>query len=153
MSEKSMIHEHDPVLMTRLKPNGSAEMQVLGRRVVMDVDATGCRPVVGQPAAGEKTLAAYGCSCTYGLAIPADETFCSQLQGMFPTWRLENHGVSSYGTAQNLIQLERETRWNKPEFVTFCWIEDHLRRNVADIQWVQFTTGFIPQPAAGGGPE
>jgi hypothetical protein len=56
---------------------------------------------------------------------------------MFPAWRVENHGVPGYGTAQNLIQLERETRWNKAGLVTFCWIEHHLRRNVADFSWIE----------------
>ncbi len=132
-----LIFDSDPVLQGRLKPNTSMVQHVLGRRVVMEVDASGCRPVIGQPAVGENTLAAYGCSCTYGNAIQAEETFCSQLQGMFPSWRVENHGVPAYSTAQNLIQLEREARWNKVEFVTFCWIRGHLLRNVADCDWIQ----------------
>ncbi|MGP0076807.1 MAG: hypothetical protein ACLPWF_33250 [Bryobacteraceae bacterium] len=131
------IWEIDPVLMGRLKANGSAEMKVLGRRVIMNVDATGCRPVIGQPATGEKTLAAFGCSFTYGIAIAAEETFCSVLQGMFPAWRVENHGVPAYSQSRNLIQLERETQWNKPDLVTFCWIPNHLERNVADINWIK----------------
>jgi len=149
------IYERDPVLWARLKPNSSAQMAVLGRTVMLDVDATGCRPVIGQPSEGERTLAAYGCSCTYGFAIPAEETFCSLLQAMFPAWRVQNHGVSAYSTSQNVIQLERETRWNKPELVTFCWVESHLRRNVADIFWVQMLSGSPPgsAPAPGEGPE
>jgi hypothetical protein len=133
----SAIYERDPVLWARLKPNSSTQMEVLGRRVILNVDAMGCRPVIGQPAEGEKTLAAYGCSFTYGHPVAAEETFCSLLQGMFPAWRVENHGVPGYGTAQNLIQLERETRWNKAGLVTFCWIEHHLRRNVADFSWIE----------------
>ncbi len=140
------LNERDPVLLTRLKPNGSAEMQVLGRRLIMDVDATGHRPVIGQPAKGEKTLAVFGCSFTYGIAIAADETFCSLLQGMFPAWRVENHGVSAYSQSRNLIQLERETRSNKPDLVTFCWIENHLFRNVADLSFVQLTSQNMAWP-------
>jgi hypothetical protein len=63
-------------------------------------------PVIGQPGKGEKTPAAYGCSCTYDIAIDAEETFCSLLQAMFPAWRVENHGVPGYSTAHNLIQLK-----------------------------------------------
>jgi hypothetical protein len=143
------IFEPDPVLLARLRPNTSAEMFVLGRKVTMEVDATGCRPVIGQPAAGEKTLAAYGCSFTYGIAIKAEETFCSLLQGLFPTWRVENHGISGHGTSHNLIQLERESRWNRVEFVTFCWIAQHLFRNVADINWVQLTSQNMLKSATG----
>jgi hypothetical protein len=77
--------EADPTLVWRLVPNAAAELSVLGRRVVMEIDSTGCRLVVGQPQAGEKTLSAYGCSFTFGWAIPAEETFCSLLQSMFPT--------------------------------------------------------------------
>jgi hypothetical protein len=146
-SQLGAIYETDPVLTYRLKPNASAEMHVLGRRVTMDVDATGCRPVVGQIAEGEKTLAVYGCSFTYGVAISAEETFCSLLQGMFPTWRIENHGVSGYGASQNLIQLQRETRWNQPELVSFCWIEQHLFRNVADISWIKLLSESRTRPA------
>jgi hypothetical protein len=138
------IFERDPVLQARLRPNASIEVQVLGQRVIMEVDALGCRPVVGQRDKGERTLAAYGCSCTYGNAIAAEETFCSLLQGMFPEWRIENHGVPAYSTSQNLLQLERESRWNKAELVTFCWIEQHLNRNVADVPWVQEKSRQMP---------
>jgi hypothetical protein len=134
----------DPVLLTRLRPNSSIEMQVLGRTVVMDVDSFGCRPVIGQPPKGEKTVAFYGCSFTYGIAIQAEETFCSLLQGMFPTWRIENHGVAGYSGARNLIQLERNTRWSQPEIVSFCWIAHHLGRNVASLPWVQVVSQGLP---------
>jgi hypothetical protein len=140
------IFEYDPVTLGRLKPNSSLEMHVLGRRVVMEVDGTGRRPVIGQPTTGEKTLAVYGCSFTFGTAITAEETFCSLLQGMFPHWRAENHGVPGYSTSRNLIQLERETPWNPADLVTFCWIEQHLSRNVADIAWVQKMSENNPQP-------
>jgi hypothetical protein len=141
------IFERDPALHSRLKPNTAFEMQVLGRRILLEVDATGCRPVAGQPEAGDKTLAAYGCSCTYGNAIPAEETFCSQLQGMFPEWRVENHGVPAYSTVQSMLQFERDSRWNQPDFVTFGWIPHHIYRNVADVAWVQEKTRHIGSTA------
>ncbi len=146
------IFERDPVLFYQLRPHALAEMHVFGRRVVMDVDLAGCRPVIGQPAASEKTLAAYGCACTYGVAIAASETFCSLLQTMFPKWRVENRGVPGYSTAQNLIKLERETHWKKAEFVTFCWIDQHLGRNVAAIPWVQKISESSARPATGEAP-
>jgi hypothetical protein len=131
------IVELDPELGVRLRPNSSTEMRVLGRRVVMEVDAAGCRPVEGQPAVGKRTLSVYGCSFTFGNAIAAKETFCSLLQAMLPDWRVENHGVIGYSTMRNLIQLERATRWNKPDLVAFCWIQHHLLRNIASIPWIQ----------------
>jgi len=131
------LFEPDPVLLHRPKPNASIEVTTAGRRFVMEVDEMGCRAVLGQPSAGEKTLTVYGCSFTFGFAVAAGETFCSLLQQMFPNWRVENHGAPGYGQSQNLIQLERDTRWYKPELVTFCWIGGHLRRNVAEISWVQ----------------
>jgi hypothetical protein len=137
MRRFSALWEEDPVLMRRLRPNSQGEMDVLGRRVILEVDSTGCRPVIGQPAVGERTLAVFGCSFTFGIGITAEETFCSLLQSRFPAWRVENHGVPAYSQSRNLIQLERQTRWNKPEFVTFCWIDQHLLRNVADINWIQ----------------
>jgi hypothetical protein len=134
------LAENDPTLVWRLVPNAAAELSVLGRRVVMEVDSTGCRLVVAQPQAGEKTLAAYGCSFTFGWAIPAEETFCSLLQSMFPTWRIENHGTGGYSGTQNLIQLQRDSRWGAAEYVTFCWIPDHMLRNVADPAWLRLMT-------------
>lgn len=132
------ILESDPQLYLRLKPNAtSAEKTVLGRRLVMDVDAFGCRPVIGQPSTADKTLAVYGCSCTYGHAIAADETFCSLLQEMLPAWRVENHGVPGYAGAQNLLQLERNSRWGPADYVTLCWIPHHLLRNIGDLSWMQ----------------
>jgi hypothetical protein len=145
------LTEPDPVLLFRLKANASSEMTVLGRRIMMDVDATGCRPVVGQPATGEKTLVVYGCSWTYGMAIPAEETFCSLLQSMFPAWRVENHGIFGHGGTQNLIQLERDTRWSSPDYATFCWIKHHMVRNVAAISWVQMLSGMLKEQARAGG--
>jgi hypothetical protein len=132
--------EADPALNWRLKPNASAETTVLGRRVVIEVDSIGCRAVVGQPQVGEKTLAVYGCSFTLGWAIADEETFCSLLQSMFPTWRVENHGVGGYGGTQNLIQLQRDSRWAAADYVTFCWIPHHMLRNVADLSWIQLMT-------------
>jgi hypothetical protein len=145
------LTEPDPVLLFRLKPNASSEMTVLGRRVMMDVDATGCRPVIGQPQTGEKTLAAYGCSWTYGMAIPSEETFCSLLQSMFPAWRVENHGIFGHGGTQNLMQLERDARWSAPDYVTFCWIKHHMVRNVAALPWVQMLSGMLKEQARAGG--
>jgi hypothetical protein len=131
------LSEADPELWIRLRPNASMVKTVLGRQVVQEVDAYGCRPVLGQPSAGDKTLAAYGCSHTFGTALSAEETFCSLLQGMFPKWRVENHGTGSYGSTQSLIQLRRDTRWEPADYVTFCWIPSHLIRNVAEISWLQ----------------
>jgi hypothetical protein len=132
--------ESDPVLLWRLKANASRRIKILGREIAMDVDSVGCRPVVGQPQSGEKTFAAYGCSVTFGIAIPAEETFCSVLQSMFPTWRVENHGVGGYSGVQNLIQLQRDSRWGAADYVTFCWIQHHLLRNVADPSWLSGMT-------------
>lgn len=129
--------EADPILLWRLRPNASVEMTVLGRRIVISVDSIACRSVVGQPQTGEKTFVAYGCSFTFGTAIPDEETFCSVLQTMFPTWRVENHGVGGYSTLQNLIQLERDSRWSAADYVTFCWIPHHLLRSAGDPSWLQ----------------
>jgi SAM-dependent methyltransferase len=142
------LSEPDPALLWRLKANSSVEMTVLGRRVVMDVDPAGCRPVVGQVQAGEKTLAVYGCSVTFGWAISAEETFCSLLQSIFPRWRVENHGVGGYGGTHNLIQLQRNSRWGAADYVTFCWIPHHMLRNVADPTWMQrMMEGISPHAA------
>jgi hypothetical protein len=127
--------EPDPQLNWRLRANGAREITVLGRRVLTQADAYGCRPVLGQPERGEKTLAVYGCSFTFGLALPYEETFCSNLQAMFPDWRVENYGTGGYGGTQNLIQLRRNSRWSGADYVTFCVLRDHLLRNVADISF------------------
>jgi hypothetical protein len=124
-------------------------MHVLGRDVVMDVDASGCRPVIGQPEVADRTLACFGCSFTYGIAVAAEETFCSRLQRLMPDWRVENHGVSGHGAAQNLLALQRHLRWNKLDYVAFCWIPHHQFRNVVDITWVQNMSRFTPPPPPG----
>jgi hypothetical protein len=132
------ILEPDPALYLRLRPNTMSNAgSVLGRRLVMEVDGSGCRPVVGQPRAGDKTLAVYGCSCTFGQAVTSNETFCSLLQETFATWRVENYGVPSYGGTQNLLHLQRNIRWSNANYVTFCWIPHHRLRNVADPSWIQ----------------
>jgi len=129
------LTEPDPELLWRLRPNGQDEMTVLGRHVTMEADRHGCRPVLGQPTSGEKTLAVYGCSLTFGRALPYEETFCSVLQSMLPRWRVENYGTSGYSTVQNLIQLRRNSRWSTPDYVTFCFFPDHRLRNVGDISY------------------
>jgi hypothetical protein len=127
----------DEELRIRLKPGASVLTTVLGRPVLLDVDAEGCRPVLDQPALGEKTLAVYGCSHTFGIAVPAAETFCSLLQAQFPDWRVENHGVSGYAQTQNVMQLRRNSRWSAADYVTFCWIPAHHLRNVVEVCWQQ----------------
>src|SRR5579863_9488967 len=52
---RTAISEADPVLVWRLRANASAEMTVLGRRIVINIDSTGCRSVAGQLETGEKT--------------------------------------------------------------------------------------------------
>ena len=143
------IFEPDPVIFTRLRANSAASMRVLGRDVVMDVDSSGCRPVIGQPEAADRTVACFGCSFTYGVAVAAEETFCSRLQRRLPDWRVENHGVSSYGTAQNLLSLQRYLRWNRADYVAFCWIPQHQIRNVVDITWVQNKSRLLPAGMGG----
>jgi hypothetical protein len=112
-----------------------------GERLVMETDDQGCRPVPGQPAHGEKTFAAYGCSCVFGKLVTAQETFCAELQRRLPSWRMENHGVGNFGEIHSLLQLSRALRWSKPEYVMFGWIPGHLMRNVADVRWIQKNSG------------
>jgi hypothetical protein len=137
------LWEPDPELFSRLRPNGRSEVTVLGRRVSMEVSADGCRVVLGQPPTGEKTLAVYGCSYTFGEALPNDETFCSGLQSMLPHWRVENHGAPGYSTVQNLIQLRRDCQWSSADYVSFCWLNAHSRRNIADISYLRLK--LLPQ--------
>ncbi len=136
---KTLI-EPDPVLGWRLMADRAVTLTVVNEPVVMASNADGCRPVPGQPAQGRRTLAAYGCSCTFGWAVPLEHTFCAILQARHPDWRVENHGVNGYGQGQNLLQLMRDLRWNDCDLVTFCWIAPHLTRNVADVIQVQKQT-------------
>ena len=142
------LWEPDPELYSRLRPNGTSEVTVLGRRFSMDVDPYGCRIVIGQPPAGEKTVGIYGCSYTFGEGLPNDETFCSRLQSEFPHWRVENHGVPGYSTVQNLIQLRRDCQWSSPDYVTFCWLGAHAKRNVADMSYLRLKLLSQPRDAA-----
>lgn len=139
----SGLTESDPELVYRLKPGAAVDVTILGRRLTMDVDAFGCRPVIGQNDIGEKSFSAYGCSLTYGLAIAAEETFCSLLQGTFPTWRMENYGVNGYSTVQNLIHLRRNSRFFASDYVSFCWFDKHPLRNVAAPNYVQLLMRFL----------
>jgi hypothetical protein len=142
---QSSLSEGDPGLCWRLRRNGKQQTTVLGRRVTMETDDYGCRPVFGQPSAGEKTLAVYGCSFTYGTALPFEETFCSVLQSLLPRWRVENYGTGGYSTAQNLIQLRRNSRWGRADYVTFCYLPDHRLRNVADISFRRKLMAKLPR--------
>ena len=138
--ELKTLVEPDPVLGWRLQANREITIAVAGESVVMQSDAAGCRPVPGQPAKAEHTLAIYGCSCVFGWGVPVEQTFCALIQADHPEWRVENHGVNGYGAGQNLLQLMRDLRWNDCDFVTFCWIAPHLTRNVADVLQVQRQT-------------
>jgi len=137
-----LLAEPDPVLGYRYRPNRAFEQTVLGRRIVMETDDLGFRPVARQPKRAEMTFAAYGCSFTYGFVIQADETFCAILQSMFPDWRIENHGINGYGTHQNLVQLERDSHWGVADYVSFCFIPSHLTRNVATASCMQGFSRF-----------
>jgi hypothetical protein len=69
----------DPELHTRLRLNASVTVRVGERAVILESDAAGCRPVIGKPASGEKTIEIYGCSLVFGMSAPAGETFCTVL--------------------------------------------------------------------------
>jgi hypothetical protein len=147
-ADHHVFFRHEPVLGWWPEPNATLAKDVLGRRVVMDVDDQGYRPVPGQPAIGDKLLAVYGCSFTFGWALPVEETFCALLQAMLPGWRVENHGMSGFGTGHNLLQLERATLWQPADYVTFCWIPEHMRRAIAHhsiIQGYQYP-GWLASP-------
>jgi hypothetical protein len=131
------FYQPEPVLGWWPKPNAKTVMDVLGRRVAIEVDDQGYRPVPCQPAVANRTLAVYGCSFTFGHALPVEETFCARLQGMLPDWRIENHGMNAFGTAHHLVQLERATLWQPADFVTFCWIPGHMHRAIAHHSVVQ----------------
>ena len=146
--EHHVFFRHEPVLGWWPESNATLAKEVLGRRVVMEVDDQGYRPVPGQPAVGNKALAVYGCSFTFGWALPVEETFCARLQARLPDWRVENHGMSGFGTGQNLLQLERASLWQPADYVTFCWIPEHMRRAIAHhstIQGYQFP-GWLASP-------
>lgn len=143
-----VFFRHEPVLGWWPEPNATLEREVLGRHVVMEADAQGYRPVPRQPATGDKVLAVYGCSFTFGWGLPVEETFCSRLQTMLPQWRVENHGMSGFGTGQSLLQLERASLWQPADYVTFCWIPEHMRRAIAHhsiIQGYQYP-GWLASP-------
>ena len=126
----------DPVLGWWPMPLARFPITVLGRPLVMETDEEGYRPVTGQNAAGTRTLWAYGCSFTYGWSVAAEETFCSLLQKSLPAWRIENRGVIGFGSGHNLIQLERDTRFQTPEFVTFCHYPYLVLRAAADFEFL-----------------
>lgn len=134
---KFTFFEPDPVLGWRLKPGSSRDHAHGDERILMQVNADGCRPVPGQPLTGEKLFAAYGCSCVYGQSVAVEDTFCAELQRKQPSWRVENHGVGNFGDIHAFLQLSRALRWSKPDYVMFGWIPGHLMRNVADLRWIQ----------------
>lgn len=134
------LAEPDPVLGWRYRADQQVTLDVLGAPVTIETDATGFRPVPGQPAQAERTLSVFGCSCVFGWGVPVEQTFCALLQQRLAGWRVDNRGVNGYGTGQNLLQLMREARWSGCDYVTFCWIPAHLSRNVADLLQVQRQT-------------
>ena len=138
----SRLVEADPELGYRLSPNVYHLEWINGRQILQETDDTGHRPVPGQPKNPRKSLAAYGCSFTFGFGNPVEDTFCAELQRRLPDWRIVNRGVSGYGTHQNLIQLRRDSHWDLADYVAFCFIPDHYRRNVAAPTWVQNLPGF-----------
>jgi hypothetical protein len=138
----SRLVEADPELGYRCQPNAYHLEMIKGCQILQETDDTGYRPVPGQPAKPRKNLAVYGCSFTFGFGNPVEETFCAVLQRRMPEWRIENRGVSGYGTHQNLIQLRRDSHWDLADYAAFCFIPDHYRRNVAASTWVQNLPGF-----------
>ncbi len=136
MARPASLVEADPELGWRNRRHAQDEMLVHDRKVLLDTDGFGCRPVHGRPEVGERTLAIYGCLHTFGWGVPSDETYASVLQAALPTWRVENHSAYAYGTVHNLLELRRNLRWETPDYVTFGWAAEHRLRNVADIRFV-----------------
>lgn len=131
------FQQAEPELGWWPKPHAKCSMTILGREIFTEVDEFGYRLVPGQPAIGDKTLAVFGCSFTFGWTLPVEETFCAILQQRLPSWRIENHGMIGFGTAHHHIQIERMLKFESPDYLTIGWVPHHQLRMVAEAKLIQ----------------
>jgi len=90
----------------------------------------GQRLIPESPDQHDKSIVFLGCSFTYGYGVNDSESFPAVVQSKRPNWKIENHAVVGYGTAQHLIQLRKRLQENPPECVILCLSSVHFKRTV-----------------------
>jgi hypothetical protein len=102
---------------------------------IYHTDEDGGRAVPARPEQGP-VLLLFGCSYTFGHGLWDGETIAAQVQSARRDWRVFNHGVLAYGTAQSWLAMKRSAQPIANE-VVYVFIDDHLRRDSADRGWLR----------------
>jgi hypothetical protein len=92
----------------------------------------------------ENSVACFGCSHTFGIGLPFQETWCNVLnKNLGDEWCVKNYGVS--GASNDLIArlIHNYTKYNKPKVIC-CFLTDSYRMELfIGKQLVQSQQNFI----------
>ncbi len=87
----------------------------------------------------EKRLLFLGCSYTFGLEIPDEDTFVYKTSQYFPQWQFDNYAVPGYGTHQCRIMLEKLLQTPdspKYDYVFYAFMNDHPHRIAYEYSYI-----------------
>jgi hypothetical protein len=111
---------------------GSTRIRVVNNRLgFRDVD---------HPRSDRPTITFVGDSFVWGYDVEAEDRFTDRLRPLLPGWEIVNLGVSGYGTAQELLLLQRYFARFRPKIV-FLVYQQH---DDADNQSNQFYWYYRP---------
>jgi lysophospholipase L1-like esterase len=132
----------DPVAGYTIHPSwNSRSTLTVGGKVVYDVtygtDEFGRRRVPNAPRSPARTVVFFGCSLTFGVGLPDDQTLPALLQAHWADTEVVNYAAGGYGTQQVLALLtERDLRKEVHAPVklgVYVFFPDHVRRTIGSM--------------------
>ena len=109
--------------------------------VTYTIDSSGAR-ITPTPRDPKGRIAILGCSFAFGYRVEDEACFPHRLGVLWPQWKVENWGVSGWGTAhaylklQNLIQRDPQ-----PAVVLYAMHHSHILRNYVRASWIHILQG------------
>lgn len=105
----------------------------------MSFNADGSRkdPFAGRVRKDNSLAIIIGCSYTQGYGVEDQETYASLLNQNRDDFNFINFGTGGYGAYQSWLRLEYEVHVlaKTPKLIIYGFIEDHLQRDVAAVEW------------------
>ncbi len=137
------FYEPDPILGSRLMPNGTGRWRSACFDVPIRISSQGLRDVEHslEKPPGTRRIAVLGDSIAEALQVPLEASFPRLLEGMLndrdkgPTAEVVNFGVSGYGTVQEYLSLKTRGRAYRPDVVVLVFtILNDVRNNFPSLE-------------------
>jgi hypothetical protein len=131
----TQFFQYDPVLGWRLAPNLEGPFERPQFQTYVRINQHGLRdldrPYEKKP--NQKRILVLGDSFVWGYGVNGDQAITSLMEDDLPGVEVINAGVTAYGTAQELLWLEREGLKYHPDLVILVLYKNDLTDNVTPV--------------------